>query len=282
MLPRASSLRQSALWTGGAWRDYSALARPKLAFLSLIVVVLCYAIARPADWTWQQLVTLALGSIMALCAGSVLNQLLERDADALMKRTAGRPLPTGRLSPRTAALFAAILALAGLITIAAVSHLAAVWAIVGLAVYAAIYTPMKRRSSLSTIVGAVPGAIPVLMGWSAARGELDLEAWVLFVLLFLWQLPHFLAIAWMYRADYERAGFRMLPNEDPSGAMMARQVVGYTLALIPVSLAPAMLGETGTLYLVGAVAAGLVYLAYSWRLAMIVPQRRRGRSCGRR
>ena len=229
---------------------------------------MAYVIAAPSAPDWVLVGHLVVGSCLALCGGSVLNQLLERDADALMKRTAGRPLPSGRMSMGTAAGFAVVLIGAGILELAAgVNVLTAAMAILGLFVYGALYTPLKRRSSLATVVGAVPGAVPVLMGWAAARNHLDVGAWTLFTMLFLWQLPHFLAIAWMYRADYERAGFRMLPNEDPSGSSTMRQVVGYCVALIPISILPAVFGWAGPWYVVGVIVLGLIYLWAGVRMA---------------
>jgi protoheme IX farnesyltransferase len=234
------------------------------------MVLLSYFVAGPEAAPPGQLVWLLAGSLLALCGASALNQLLEREADGRMRRTATRPLPAGRMAPRRALVVGAGLSLAGFALLAlGVNGLTAVCAIVGWAAYLFVYTPMKPRSSLSTVVGAVPGAVPVLMGWAAARGSLDAYAWTLFCILFLWQLPHFLAIAWMYRADYARAGFRMLPVESPDGDSTIRQIVGYSLALLPVSLVPALVGMAGGVYFAGALVLGAAYLASGLRLGQL-------------
>ena len=179
-----------------------------------------------------------------------------------MERTRGRPLPSGRLSPDSALAFGVLCSTAGLLALAlGVNLLAAALAAATLVSYLFIYTPLKPRTALCTLVGAVPGALPPLIGWAAARGELGLAAWPLFFILFLWQLPHFLAIAWTWREDYARAGFRMLPVLDPEGGSTGRQIVLYCLALIPVSLLPAAMGSFGWLYFLTALAGGLGFLA---------------------
>ena len=242
-------------------RDLTALARPRLATLGLLTVVLAYVIALPPAFSGPVFVHLVVGSLLALTGASVMNQVLEVGRDALMRRTAERPLPAGRLASRPAAALGVVVSALGVIQLAiGVNVLAAVWACLGLASYLAVYTPLKTHTSLATVVGAVPGAVPVMMGWAAARGDLDRAAWTLFAILFLWQLPHFLAIAWMYRTDYSRAGFRMLPVEDPAGGSTARQVVLYAVALLPVSVLPAVLGLAGPVYFVGALALGMGYL----------------------
>ena len=249
-------------------RDLLMLARPRLAAMGLLTVVLTYAIASPSTGDWYRVAHLVVGSLLTLAGASVLNQLAERRVDGLMRRTANRPLPAGRMRPRNALVYGVVLATLGLVLLAvAVNGLTAWSAAAGLGAYILLYTPLKRRTSLATVVGAVPGAAPVLMGWSAATGSLGIEAWVLFGTLFLWQLTHFLAIGWMYRTDYLRAGFRMLPAVDPEGAATARQAVVYGLALIPVSLGPSALGLAGPVYFVGALALGAAYLAAGIGLA---------------
>jgi protoheme IX farnesyltransferase len=248
--------------TGSTVRDLVVLIRPRLAFLGILTVVLSYLIARPPEVDVVAFGHLLVGSLLALAGASALNQVLERDPDSLMRRTSARPIPAGRMAPSVGALFGVGLALFGLLEIAlGASGLAALWAGVGLAAYLLVYTPLKPRTSLSTVVGAVPGAVPVLMGWAAATGRLDAAAWTLFGIVFLWQLPHFLAIAWMYRADYGRAGFRMLPVEDPVGDATSRQAVLYAVALLPVSLLPTAVGLAGPLYMAGALTLGLAYIA---------------------
>jgi protoheme IX farnesyltransferase len=175
-----------------------------------------------------------------------------------------RPLPDGRLPAKDAVVFASVLSLVGLLMLAAgVNALAAAVAFLTLASYAVVYTPLKRRTSFATVIGAIPGALPPVIGWAAAQDVLSQGAWVLFGIMFLWQLPHFLAIAWMYRDDYARAGFPMLPVIDPDGRSTARQVVIYTAALLPVALAPTLVGMSGTIYFMGALALTLVFLGMS-------------------
>jgi heme o synthase len=184
---------------------------------------------------------------------SAFNQLLERDSDGLMRRTRMRPLPDGRLQPSEALIFGSALALVGLAILAAgVNALSAAVALATLASYAVIYTPLKRRTSFNTVIGAIPGALPPVIGWAAGRGTLSQGAWVLFGILFLWQLPHFLAIAWIYREDYARAGLPMLPVIEPDGRSTGRQAIVYSAALLPLAMAPTLLGMTGTVYFVGA------------------------------
>lgn len=250
--------------------DLVSLVRPRLATLGLIMVVLSYVLAGPDPGLTQllRLVLLLAGSFLTLCGASVLNQLMERDLDALMRRTMARPLPAGRVQPAFALRYGLALSSLGFALLwLGVNPLTALLALMGELSYLLVYTPLKPHTSLSTVVGAWPGAVPVLMGWAGATGGLDLAAWVLFAILFLWQLPHFLAIAWMYRSDYERAGLQMLGSVDPDGDILARQVVVYGLALIPVSLLPTIIGLTGPVYFVGAVVLGIGYLVAGLHLA---------------
>jgi protoheme IX farnesyltransferase len=243
--------------------DLVALARPRLAFLGLLMVAMSFFIAEPLKVDAGGFGALMVGSLLALCGASALNQVLERDIDGLMKRTADRPLPSGRVTPAAATAYGALLSLAGFAILAYANNgLTAGCALAGWLCYLFVYTPLKRRTSLCTVVGAVPGAVPVLMGWAAVTDRLGVDAWTLFAMLFLWQLPHFLAIAWMYRADYARAGLKMLPVEAPDGASTARQIVGYCLALVPVSLLPTLVGMASSVYFLGALILGLAYLWY--------------------
>jgi len=204
--------------------------------------------------------TLSATSLVAAGA-SALNQWLEREYDAKMRRTQGRALPSGRLQPATVAIFGGVSSVAGLVYLAlAVNLLTSVLGAITLVSYLFIYTPLKRVTWLNTAVGAVPGALPPLMGWTAARGELSGEGWALFVILFFWQLPHFFAIAWMYRDEYARAGFKMLSNVDASGKRTAEQSISNTLALLIVSLCPFIFKMAGTVYLAGAIILGAGFL----------------------
>jgi protoheme IX farnesyltransferase len=193
---------------------------------------------------------------------------MERDLDGLMRRTQMRPLPSGKLAPVEALLFGIALTVAAEVYLAWMTN--PLTALLGLSVvagYLFCYTPLKTRSTLSTVVGAFPGAMPPLMGWTAASGRMSVGAWVLFAILFLWQFPHFLAIAWMYREDYGRAGIRMLPVVEPEGRVTGQQIVAYTLMLLPVSLLPTLIGISGRVYLYGALVLGLLFLYSSIRAA---------------
>ncbi|HEX7176642.1 MAG TPA: heme o synthase [Pyrinomonadaceae bacterium] len=207
----------------------------------------------------------ALLAVSLLSSGiATLNQYMERDLDRLMRRTSSRPLPSGRLEPAQALLFGIALTVTAEVYLALFVNLLS--AVVGLFIaagYLLCYTPLKTKTTLSTFVGAFPGAAPPLIGWTAATGRLDLEAWVLFAILFLWQFPHFFAIAWMYREDYARAGVKMLPVVEPEGRMTGQQIVLWALLLVPVSLFPVAVGLSGKLYLYGALVLGLLYLASS-------------------
>jgi len=217
----------------------------------------------------------ALAATALLAAGaSALNQLLEREYDAKMRRTQTRPLPSGRLQPTTVAIFGGVCSVAGLVYLAlAVNLLTSVLGAVTLVSYLFIYTPLKRVTWLNTIIGAVPGALPPLMGWTAARGELSGEGWALFAILFFWQLPHFFAIAWIYRDEYARAGFKMLPGIDPDGSRTAQQSVSFTLALLAVSLSPFYFKMAGLAYLASALvlSAGFLWCAiqFSRQLTLV-------------
>ena len=210
-----------------------------------------------------------MGTALVASGASALNQISERDLDRLMDRTRLRPVADGRLGLREAHVIAWACSLSGLAILAVVANtLAMLVAAATLAIYAIVYTPMKRATSFSTVVGAVPGALPPLIGWAAARGTLDVAAASLFLIVFLWQLPHFLAIAWLYREDYARAGLPMLPVVDPDGASTARQSLLYATALVPVSILPSALGMTGLVYAISAVVLGLAFIGMGLRFAL--------------
>jgi heme o synthase len=245
--------------------DLAEMTKPGITLMVVLTAGLGFLLAEGGSgaFSFILLVHTLLGTGLVSAGASVLNHVLERDTDALMRRTAARPLPAGRMDPDVALLFGVGLGIAGLAELAlAVNLLTALLGAVALAGYVFVYTPLKRVSSLATVVGAVPGAIPPMMGWSAVTGRVDLAAWVLFGILFFWQMPHFLAIAWLCRADYASAGFPMLTVRDPEGSRTARQVILYGAALVPVSLAPAALGLLGGVYLAGALALGLAYLGF--------------------
>ncbi len=216
------------------------------------------------------LLSALFGTFLVASGTATLNEVVEREYDARMKRTASRPIPAGRLSAREGLNFGLLLSAAGGLTLAwAVNALASFLAIVTLLSYLLIYTPLKRKTPLCTMVGALPGAMPPLIGWAAARGSLSFEAWILYILLFFWQFPHFTAIAWLYRHDYRRAGYLMLPPADNEGRFMATQVAGFSLLLIPVSIIPALAGHAGALYVAGAVVLGAMFFYHGARLAIV-------------
>ncbi len=248
---------------------YVELTKPRITFLIVLTSAAGFCLGSRGAVNYL-LFANAMISIGLLSSGiATLNQFIERDLDGLMRRTASRPLPTGRLAPLEA-MWLGVLLTAGAETYLAlfVNGLSAVLGLTVIAGYLFLYTPLKTRSTLSTAVGAFPGAMPPLIGWTAARGEIDVAAWVLFAILFLWQFPHFLAIAWMYREDYGRAGIRMLPVVEPEGRVTGQQIIAYSLMLVPVSLLPTVLGISGRFYFVTALALGLLFLASGIRVAL--------------
>lgn len=248
--------------------DFWEMTKPGITLMVVLTAGLGFLLAEREGFSFLLLVHTLLGTGLVSAGASVLNHVLERDTDALMQRTAGRPLPAGRLDPDVALTFGVLLGILGLAELAlAVNLLTGLLGAVALAGYIFVYTPLKRISSLATVIGAVPGAIPPMMGWSAVRNELDAAAWVLFGILFFWQLPHFLAIAWLCREDYARGGFPMLPVLDPEGVRTGRQAVLYGAALVPISLLPSLLGLMGVVYFFGAFAFGLAYLGFSFAFA---------------
>lgn len=247
---------------------YLELTKPRITLMVVLTAAAGFLLASPSGMDYLGFIQMSLGVALLSSGISALNQYMERDLDALMRRTESRPLPAGKLSPMEALLFGAGLSVIAITYLAiAVNALTAALGAVTFASYLFLYTPLKTRTTLSTVVGAVPGAMPPLIGWVAARGEANLEAWVLFAILFLWQFPHFLAIAWMYREDYGRAGIKMLPVVESEGRVTARQIMIYTVLLLPVSLMPSMMKVTGMIYFVGAIALGLIFLYFSARAA---------------
>jgi protoheme IX farnesyltransferase len=247
---------------------YLELTKPRITFLIVLTSAAGFALASPGRVNYAALASAMFGIALLSSGIATLNQYMERDLDALMRRTADRPLPSGKLLPWEALLFGMGLTVVAEIYLAVlVNPLTALLGLTVIAGYLFGYTPLKTRTSLSTMVGAFPGAVPPLIGWAAARGEISLEAWVLFAILFLWQFPHFLAIAWMYREDYGRAGILMLPVVEPDGRVTAQQIVVYTVLLLPVSLLPTALGISGKVYLYGAIVLGLLFLYSSLRAA---------------
>jgi len=250
-------------------KDYLALTKPRITWLILMSTGIGYFFGVKGGWQIVTLLHTILGTGLIASGTAALNQWYEREADAKMKRTQARPLPAGRISARGALIFATLISIAGFCELYfAVNPLTAMLGLFTLLTYLFIYTPLKQRSPESTTIGAIPGAMPPLIGYAAASGTLTWEAWVLFAILFLWQFPHFYAIAWMYREDYERAGIRMLPVVEPDGESTARRILLYSVALIPISLIPKFLSMTGNYYLFGALALGLAFLYAGWRVSM--------------
>lgn len=249
---------------------YAELAKVRLIALVLVTTAVGFAMADSGPLWDARFVWTMLGTALAAAGSMALNQWLETDRDALMERTRRRPLPAGLLSRRHALTFGAAAAAVGLAVLAVrVNLLTALLGLLVVGVYTAVYTPLKVRTPLCTLVGAVCGAVPPMMGWSAAAGRLGFGAWLLGLVLFLWQIPHFLALAWLYRDDYRRGGFRMLPVLDPEGRVTAAFVVVYTAALLPVTVAAAAVGIAGRTYGVGAVAFGAAFLLAGAHLALV-------------
>ncbi len=248
---------------------YLELTKPRITFLIVLTSAAGFCLASRGNINYLVFSNAMIGIALLSSGIATLNQYIERDLDRLMRRTADRPLPSHRLLPWEALLFGTTLTvIAELYLVVLVNPLSALLGVAVIAGYLFAYTPLKTRTSLSTMVGAFPGAVPPLIGWTAARGEMSLEAWVLFAILFLWQFPHFLAIAWMYREDYGRAGILMLPVVEPEGRVTGQQIVVYTIMLLPVSLLPAFLGISGRVYLYGAAILGLLFLFSSVRAAI--------------
>lgn len=248
--------------------DFITLAKPRLNFLVVASSLAGYVMAGGDSANTVRLVLTLAGTALVASGASAFNQVIERGPDSLMERTRLRPVPDGRLQPGESLVFATAMSAGGLLILAAgVNLLSASVACATLLTYALIYTPLKRRSSFATVVGAIPGALPPVIGWAAARGSLSPGAWVLFGIVFLWQLPHFLAIAWIYREDYARAGFPMLPVVEPDGRSTGRQAILYCAALLPVSLAPTLAGMTGTGYFATALVLSLLFLGLTIKFA---------------
>jgi protoheme IX farnesyltransferase len=249
--------------------DYVELTRPKIALLILFTVGAGGFLAARGQPNVAELAHAVMGTALVAAGSSCLNQLLERHTDAFMRRTENRPLPSGRLQPVEVVAVGSVLTIAGLLYLLLLVPypLATALAAFTFATYVFLYTPLKRVTSLNTLVGAVPGAMPPLIGWAAMRGRLDLEAMTLFLIMFLWQVPHFLAIAWIYRDQYKRAGLCMLTVNDRDGSSTGRQMVLYCLALVASSLAPVGLGMVGPVYAISALVVGVGFLASTLRFA---------------
>lgn len=266
-------------------RDVVELTKPRLSLLVLLTTAVSFILAADGPVDLVLLLHTALGTALAAAGASALNQLIERRYDANMRRTSDRPLPAGRVSGRDALALGAASAAAGVIYLGlAVNVLTGLLGLATVLIYLAAYTPLKRRSSLCTLAGAVPGAIPIVMGWTAQTGRIDMNAWILFAILFIWQLPHFLAIAVIYLEDYARAGFPMRPVLDarghncdrtclPPGSMTGWSAVAWCVLLLPVTLIPNLTGMATGTYMIGAAALGIAYLAAALGLAILRTRR---------
>lgn len=258
-----SAAAQTAL---GRLADYAELTKPRITLLVVITSLIGFFMGSAGRLDWVRLIHTLAATALVASGASTLNMFLERDLDRLMRRTANRPLPAGRVEPVRALAFGVVLSIGGALWLSlATNLLAGALAAATVLSYVFCYTPLKRTTTLSTVVGAVPGALPPVGGWAAATGQITPTAFLLFAIVFIWQLPHFLAIGRLYREDYARAGYPMLPVVDLEGKTTGRHMVLWSVALIPVSLATTLLGLTGTLYSIGALALGLWFADSSRR-----------------
>jgi protoheme IX farnesyltransferase len=267
-----SSSRTIAAAPGVAAKSWLALgcelAKVRLTFLVVVTTLVGFVMGSPSRLDFALMAHAVLGTALLASGASALNQWSEWRLDALMRRTQERPLPSGRMRPGTAVVIGAGASLSGLVYLAAAVNGPTAWlGAATLGAYVLVYTPLKRVTTLNTVIGAIPGAMPPLMGWVAAQGGWSPAGWSLFAVQFFWQLPHFLAIAWLYREDYARAGFRMLPVVDPDGRQTGLQAVSHSLGLLTVSLAPFALRLAGAFYLAGALALGVAFLVLALRFS---------------
>jgi protoheme IX farnesyltransferase len=255
------SLGMSAAVAGEVNRPalFLALTKPDVSFLVVMTTAAGYALGTQGPLDWLRMAHTVFGTTLIAAGTSALNHYIERDTDALMRRTASRPLPSGQLQPREALWFGAGLLFFGTLYLALASNaLATLLGVLTSATYLCVYTPLKRRTTLATFIGAFPGAVPPLIGWAAARGTITINAWILFAVLFLWQFPHFDAISWVYREDYRRAGIQMVPVRDHEGKRTFREILLTSALLVPVSLLPAVTGLAGAHYFFGALILGIM------------------------
>jgi protoheme IX farnesyltransferase len=258
-----NTLRAHAVDLEKPWA-YVVLTKPDVTFLVVITTVAGFYLGSRGALDWALLAHTLFGTTLVGAGTAALNQYIERDMDAVMRRTASRPLPLGTLQPADVLRFGVALVIIGAVWLAvAVNALSAFLAMATCVFYLGLYTPLKTRTTLATAIGALPGALPPMIGWAAARGNLSAGAWILFAILFFWQFPHFFAIAWMYREDYARAGIRMLPVVDPTGDATFGQIVATSAILVPVSLLPSVIGMSGMRYFTGALILGILLLQVS-------------------
>ena len=278
MKATAQSLGAAVVTDKSRLTVFGELVKARLTFLVLLTTLVGFYVGFRGALDYLLMFHTLLGTALVAGGAAALNQLLERTYDARMRRTEDRPLPSGRLQPDTVLIMGGLCSAIGLVYLAgAVNLLTGLLGAITLVSYLFIYTPLKRVTPLNTAIGAVPGALPPLMGWTAARGEINIEGWSLFAIVFIWQLPHFLAIAWMYREDYAKAGFAMLPMFDPDGRRTSGQAVSHTLGLLPISLCPFMFGLEGGIYLIGALVLSLGFVWQAIRFSRdLTLQRARG------
>lgn len=262
--PIVARTRMTSVYTAAA--DYWALTKPEVNFLVLVATFVGFRLGSNSAPALVLVHTL-VGTLLVASGAGTLNQFLERSFDEQMRRTSRRPLAAGKLRPSNALWFGISLSVLGGLYLAAINILTAVLALATLLSYLLLYTPLKRKTPLCTLVGAFPGAVPPLIGWAAARGRLDPEAWVLYSIVFLWQFPHFMSIAWMYRQDYSRAGYQVLPTKGSRDRFVIWQSFAFSLALVPVSLIPVITGESGSVYAIGAAVLSLAFLYSGERFA---------------
>ena len=244
------------------------LTKPRIAFMLVLTSAAGFYLGSKGSFDFLLFINAMIGIVLLAFGVATLNQFIERRTDALMERTARRPIPTNKVSPAEALIFGLILTVSAEIYLAfLVNPLTAILGLVVIVGYVLLYTPLKTKTSASTAIGAIPGAMPPLMGWTASANEITLGAWVLFAMLFLWQFPHFLAIAWMYKEQYRKAGILMLPVVEKEGRLTAIQIVTFTVMLLPISIAPFFMGFAGAIYLIGASLLGLWFLVSSIQTA---------------
>jgi len=248
-----STARATELAQPSKLSAYIALTKPDVSFLVLMTTSAGFYMGVRGPVDWLHMLHVVFGTMMIAAGTAALNHYIERESDGHMRRTASRPLPTGQLTPAEALRFGLLLCVAGAVDLAVVGgFLPCLLGVFTSLSYLLAYTPLKTRTVWATFIGAIPGAIPPMIGWTAATGKLDAPAWLLFAILFFWQFPHFHAIAWMYREDYARAGILMLPVVDKDGTRTFRQIILYAASLVAVSLLPAIMGFAGVLYFFGA------------------------------
>lgn len=267
--PVGDESAHGAVVSGQLLRDFLELAKPEITFLVAISALAGFLLGSPADLNWLVLMVTMVGVALSSAGASMLNHAYEAEWDAAMKRTAARPIPSGRVTPESAKRTGFILVAAGVGLLCPLTNpLTAILAGIAAALYVYVYTPLKRRTTWNTLIGTIPGALPALGGWTAATNNLELGGWAIFLVLAAWQMPHFLALAWMYRKDYARGGFAMVSVRDKGGRRTASETMFYTVALVGASVLPFVLDVAGAFYLAGAIVLGAWFLLRSLRFLL--------------